>query len=96
MLEPTFPHNRAEFERLSRMQPRIVGASILGAFVLFMSVAIFVLTRWVEGLGLVLLAATGLAIVAVEVKKTLVFRRDLLEQRQSAGKKEAGRIVSLP
>jgi hypothetical protein len=83
MFEPSFEKNREEFKRLHRYQVLAVIAGVLCGFLLLLVVASLHAgnSPWVPWAALSLVVIGGIVIGALEVKKTLVFRRDLLEQR---------------
>lgn len=81
MFEPHLEHNREEFQRLKRLEIGVALGGIASAFLFAMLVALLSPPRWVEWLGLPLVFAVLIALVALEVRKTLVFRRDLRERR---------------
>ncbi|MDZ4259206.1 MAG: hypothetical protein U0974_06635 [Gemmatimonadales bacterium] len=80
MFEPQLEHNRAEYAELNRKKWRaflLILAAIVPVAVLGM---IFPDDAWLVTVVFFLAAST--VIVSYEVKMTMVFRRDLREQRE--------------
>ncbi len=85
MLDPVLPHNRAEYDRLGAQKRRVFWKALLG-FPVFSLVLIALLRMGVPDFGLAYLTAAYLACVfvmfgIVEVKRVVIFRRDLIERR---------------
>jgi hypothetical protein len=87
MLEPLLPEHLAEFRRLQRLQlwtipvvPMVAG--LLAALVMIP----FQTPTWVNAMIMIpLLGATAVFVVWLEVRKFLVFRRDLHERKRQMG-----------
>lgn len=80
MLEPVLEHNRKEHDRLHRYQIRIVVSALPGALLIGLMVVLLGDGRWAEWATISLVTAALLIMGILELKKTLVFRRDLHEQ----------------
>jgi uncharacterized membrane protein HdeD (DUF308 family) len=81
MLEPVLDHNRAEFARLHRLRrktlvPGIAGLAVIAVGVVKFGDGSWFLWAWAFVFG-GFMCANGI----LEARKTLVFRRDLREQR---------------
>jgi hypothetical protein len=84
MLEPYFEHNRKEFDKLQRRQILTCVLSVAAAAVFLLVSVVLIGNRKFAEWGLYSLLATGFVILGIlEVKRTLVFRRDLREQREN-------------
>lgn len=82
MFEPQLDHNLADFRRMSRGQLRILLASPVCGVIVFTLVAVLALPRWAEGLAFIaLLGSAGIGLGVLEIKKIIIFRRDLRELR---------------
>jgi hypothetical protein len=85
MLEPVGEQNLREYRRLHRAQKRMV---LLGPALIIATVPILVLFDWLHRAQWVVLPIVfgGIAwITILEVRKTLVFRRDLNERGVDSG-----------
>lgn len=82
MLEPVLPHNLAHFKRLGRYQMGILITAPVCGTALWIAIVFLRAPSWVESvLVMVVLGLSAGAIVVLEVKKTLLFRKDLHESR---------------
>jgi hypothetical protein len=78
-LEPQLRHNRKESEELGRRKRQLLIAMVFLAFPLTL-----IVPRGPAGLALgILIGLTAAAVLFIEVKRVLVFRRDLRERRSS-------------
>lgn len=80
MFEPVLEKNRAEFNRLRRREYGAVGAAVVGIVAIMGAVVATRTIDWVLAVSYALSGLLGLSIVVLEVRRTLVFRRDLRER----------------
>lgn len=77
-LKPELPHHRAEFDRVSGHRWSILGAAILvGLLIAFLAPV-----DHVPAAITVFFALLALAVVGLETKLFLIYRRDLQDRRQ--------------
>lgn len=83
MLEPSLQHHRERFDRLKRHQVRLAVGAILAPMVFVWPLILFVEDEWVERILLVYLGAFFVVYGVLEIRKAIVFREDLHDQRDS-------------
>ena len=83
MLEPQLRHNREEFERLGRLQRLIVLGAPVGGAALITSLVVLSAPSWTNYLLFVLAIAIVVAEGVLELRRVLVYRRDVRERRGS-------------
>ena len=89
MFEPLLKHNRDEFERLKRSHIQVVVAGLILAFVLGGSLMLFVYSApWIKWVAILYLVAFGGVIGVLEIKKALVFLRDVGERERGGSRDE--------
>lgn len=81
MFEPQLAHHRAAFRRLRRHQRLVVIGGFFAAIGFGAVIVLVSPPEWAQWLAVPLLFICMGAIVLLEVRKTLVFRRDLRERR---------------
>jgi UDP-N-acetylmuramyl pentapeptide phosphotransferase/UDP-N-acetylglucosamine-1-phosphate transferase len=81
MIEPQQAHYRAEFRRLCRYQALTVIGGFFAALGFGAVIVLVSPPEWVQWLAVPLVFVGIGAIGLLEVRKTLVFRRDLRERR---------------
>lgn len=82
MLEPRLKHNRDQFDRLHRGKKRAM-LVVLVSILPVVSVAAMA-PDYAMHILMTALAVSIAVVLSYEVRKTVVFRRDLREQRESA------------
>jgi len=82
VLEPLLGHNRAEFERLGRLQRLIVLVGPVGGAVLIVGLIVLSAPSWTNYLLFVLAVTLVAAIGILEVRRIAVYRRDLRERHE--------------
>lgn len=82
MFEPQLEHNRAEFNQLNRKKWRAVVLILASAVPMVVLAMIFPENAW--RLVVIFFLAASTVIISYEVKMTIVFKRDLREQRESS------------
>ena len=80
MFEPVLDHNRQEYARLQRKQSAFLVGSLAAAIPLVVLIALFAVD-YAEPISYSYLILGFVVQGFFEIKKTIVFRRDLIEQR---------------
>jgi hypothetical protein len=79
MIEPVLQHNRDEFERLKRRKRR--AGVLLVAALLPLTATVMMVPEHAHYVTVAFLLSVGGTVAFFEWKKTIVFQRDLREQR---------------
>ena len=83
MLGPVLPHNRNRFNRLTTYQILMIPVSMACVFAVGALLIALRLPHWVPWSTIAVVFLSLAAMGALELRKTLLFRRDLQERRES-------------
>jgi hypothetical protein len=87
-LEPQLKHNRYEFERLNDLQNDVVAGGVVVGFALGALLFVLYPAPWFGWVAIPTVLALVAAIVVLEIKKTLVFFRDVGERERGGSRDE--------
>lgn len=82
VFEPVLVHNLEAYKKLERAQIQFMIAAMLSPFVLVSVMLWLVPFEWMKTVTVGYLVVFGSIFGFLEIKKTLIFRRDLREQRE--------------
>jgi uncharacterized membrane protein YfcA len=88
MLEPQLKHNRYEFERLNDLQNDVVVGGVVMGIVLGALLFVLYPAPWFGWVAIPTVLALVAVIVVLEIRKALVFFRDVRERERSGSRDE--------